>query len=371
MNILLHCVYFPPEVGGLESHVYYLARALVRRGHRVDVVTSRSLPGVAREEEMEGIRVWRTWFPARSPMGWLAHALGSIPRTRAVAAQAHVIHAQAFPSVVPGAVARRSSGAPLVATFHTSHFLTRAARPAWRPILAALVRMPDYALAASGEIAAVAEALAPGTAVEAVINGVETTDFRRVSGSLPPANVPRLVVPRRLFPKNGVEYFIRALPLIVDEMPVEAMLIGDGPERERLEGLARRLGVRDRVTFLGKRTHAEMPGLLSSGDLAVIPSLMEATSVAALEAMACELPVAASDVGGLPEIVDASVGELFQPGDPEALARTVLRLLREGGLRAMGKRARDRVVDHWSNDRLAERHLEVYSELLARGRERS
>ena len=57
MNILMHCVYFPPEVGGLESHVYYLCRALVERGHRVSVVTSRSLPGLSAREVVEGIDV--------------------------------------------------------------------------------------------------------------------------------------------------------------------------------------------------------------------------------------------------------------------------------------------------------------------------
>ena len=122
MNVLMHCVYFPPEVGGLESHVYYLARALVSRGHEVRVVTSRSLPDVPEEEEMEGIQVFRTWFPARNPMGWTAHALGSVPRTRVLAREADVIHAQAFASVLPGALGRQRSGAPLVATFHTSHF---------------------------------------------------------------------------------------------------------------------------------------------------------------------------------------------------------------------------------------------------------
>ena len=110
-----------------------------------------------------------------------------------------------------------------------------------------------------------------------------------------------------------------------------------------------------------------MPGLLSSGDLAVIPSLMEATSVAALEAMACELPVVASDVGGLPEIVNEEVGGLFEPGNPQALAGAVLQLLEEGNLREKGGVARKRVVERWSNDRLAERHLEIYSDLLNRG----
>ena len=367
MKILFHCVYFPPEVGGLESHVYYLARAMVDRGHQVAVLTSRSLPGVLREEDMEGIRVVRTWFPSRTPLGWTVHALGSLPRTAALARWADVIHAQAFPSVVPGVLGRWVSGAPLVATFHTSHFLIRARKPLWRPVLKTLVRLPEHVLAASGEIARVAEDLAPGTRVEALANGVETSFFRRVEPSLPDPGLPRIIVPRRLFPKNGVEYLVRAMPSILRETPVHAVLIGDGPERGRLEALAAELGVEASLTFIGKRPHADMPGLLSSGTLAVIPSLMEATSVAALEAMACELPVAASRVGGLPEIVDEEVGRLFEPGDPEALARAVVELLGDGDLAALGARARERVVDRWSNDRLADRHLEIYRELLGRG----
>ena len=299
MKILFHCVYFPPEVGGLESHVYYLAKALAAGGNSVQVVTSRSLPGVPAEEEMDGIRVFRTWFPSRSPVGWVAHSLASIPRTKALAAESDIVHAQAFASVLPASMGRSRHGFPLVATFHTSHFLTRAKKALWRPILGGLVRKPDYCLAASGEIADVAMALAPGVTVEPLPNGVETEFFRRVEPRLPPAGRTRILVPRRLFPKNGVEFLIRALPLIREEIDAEAVLIGDGPERVRLEALARELGVGDEVEFLGKRPHAHMPGLLSSGDLAVIPSLMEATSVAALESMACELPVVASNVGGL------------------------------------------------------------------------
>ena len=110
-------------------------------------------------------------------------------------------------------------------------------------------------------------------------------------------------------------------------------------------------------------------GVLSSGEMAIFPSLMEATSVAALESMSCELPVAASRVGGLPEIVDQEVGALFEPAAPDSLARTVAGLLESADLRALGRRARDRVVERWSNDRLVERHLEVYRE-VARARSR-
>lgn len=366
MKILFHCVYFPPEVGGLESHVYYLCRALVEMGHTVHMVTSRSLPGLPQEEEMDGISVHRTWFPARNPLGWTLHALGSVPKTRILARQADVIHAQAFPSVLPGALARRVAGAPLVATFHTSHFLTRAEHPFWAPVLGALVRAPDFALAASREIARVAENVAGGTKVESLTNGVETSFFRPVEPALPASDRPRIVLPRRLFPKNGVEFFIRALPHILEESQVDAVFIGDGPQRGDLERLARQLGVGGRVSFLGKRRHDEMPGLLCSGAMAVIPSLMEATSVAALEAMACGIPVAASEVGGLPEIVDDTVGGLFRAGDERDLARVVIRLLKDPELAEKGARARERVLERWSNLRLAQRHVEIYERLLRR-----
>ena len=367
----MHCVYFPPEVGGLESHVYYLCRALAAKGHRVEIVTSRSLPGVLEHEVMDGVAVWRTWFPARNPAGWALHALASTPRFLARSRDADVLHAQDIASVPSGILARARTGAPLITTFHTSHFLKRAEQPVWKPVLGHFVRASDHALAASGEIARVAEGLAPGVQVEALTNGVETSLFRPVAPTLPATERWRLVVPRRLFPKNGVEYLVRAMPDIVERADAEAVVVGDGPDRERLEALANELGVGGRISFFGKRPNAEMPGLLSSGDLAVFPSLMEATSVAALEAMSCALPVAASRVGGLPEIVDDRVGGLFDPGDPRSLADVVVGLLESGRLEELGRRARERVVERWSNDRLAERHLEIYRSLLeGRGRAR-
>ena len=368
MKIVQHCVYFPPEVGGLESHVFYLCRALAAMGHDVHVVTSHSVGDSPSREVMDGVNVWRTWFPGKNPLGWLAHAAGSLPRSVSLARDADVLHAQALQSVPPLQAARAASGAPLVTTYHTSHFLKMAEKPAWKPVLRRLIGAADHNLAASTEIARVAEALAPGHAVEALTNGVETSIFRRVEPALPPpaGGRRRLIVPRRLFAKNGVEYFVRALPAISAEVDVEAVLVGDGPERHRLEALAGNVGVTDRVRFLGARPNTDMPALLSSAELAVFPSLMEATSVAALECMSCEVPVAASNVGGLPEIVNDRVGGLFEPADPADLARVVVALLDRADLRDLGRAARTQVVDHWSNERLALRHLEIYEELIRR-----
>jgi len=365
----MHAVYFPPEVGGLESHVFYLARGMAARGHDVHVVTSRSRAGLPERETMEGVHVHRTPLPARNTPGWALHAFGSMPAFAALARDADVLHAQDIAAILPCMVLDRASGGiPWVTTYHSSHFLKRKDHPLWRPLFRRFIRAADHNLAASVEIADVARGIAPDAAVEALTNGVETTLFRRTDPTLPslPPGRMRIVVPRRLFPKNGVEYFIRALPEIASEVDVEAVLVGDGPERRRLEALAGELGVQRHVVFLGARPNAEMPGILSSADVAVFPSLMEATSVAALEAMACQVPVAASRVGGLPEIVDHTVGALFEPADPESLARTVVELLQAGQLSRLGEAARKRVVGQWSNDRLVDRHLAIYEQLVQR-----
>lgn len=369
MKILQQCIYFPPEVGGLESHVYYLCRELVRLGHEVTMVTSLSKPGTAREEVVDGIDVVRRWFPARNPAGWVAHTLATVPIYLPLARHAEVLHGQTFASALPGMIAKQVFGKPLVVTLHTSHFLRMAKKAQWQPILRTIIRSADWLLAASEEIRDVALGLYPHPRAEALTNGVDTEIFKPLEASLP--RVPgrrRLIVPRRLFEKNGVEYLVRAMPLMASEMDLEAILVGDGPERARLEALVDELGVRDRVRFLGARPNTELPGLFASADIAVVPSLMEATSVAALEAMSCEKPVAASNVGGLPQIVDETVGTLFPPANPPELAAHVVALLRRTDLREAGERARARVVGSWSLTRLARRHEEIYRTLLSERR---
>jgi glycosyltransferase involved in cell wall biosynthesis len=364
VKILQQCIYFPPEVGGLESHAYYLCKELVRLGDQVTMVTSRSKPESPARELMDGVQVVRTWFPKKTTVGWIAHTMASIPTYLPLARRADLLHAQTFASALPGMIAKHRFGKPLVLTLHTSHFLRLAKKPVWQPILRRIIASADWLLAASTEIRDVAVGLCPHPRAEALTNGVDTDLFRPATPALPRTQRKRLIVPRRLYAKNGVEYLVRALPEIRRTVDVEALLVGDGPERGKLEALTDELGIREFVRFLGSRPNAEMPTLYASADLAVFPSLMEATSVAALEAMSCEVPVAASNVGGLPEIVDDSVGALFEPANPESLAGTVVKLFSAADLQGLGARGRERVQRHWSLERLARRHQEIYRQLL-------
>jgi len=314
---------------------------------------------------MDGVHVVRTWFPGKNPPGWALHTFASIPAYTRLARNADVLHAQTFASAPPAMIARRRFGQPLVITLHTSHFLKLARKPSWRPVLRRIIASADWLLAASEEIRDVALGLYPHPRAEALTNGVDTEMFRPVEPT--PELVPgrrRLIVPRRLFPKNGVEYLIRALPYLVREVDLDVLIVGDGPERARLESLARELRVDGAVRFLGAKPNSEMPGLLAWAEAAVFPSLMEATSVAALEAMSCAVPVAASRVGGLPEIVDEDVGTLFRPADPADMAARIAALLARPDLAAAGERARARVIERWSLTRLARRHQEIYATLI-------
>jgi glycosyltransferase involved in cell wall biosynthesis len=332
------------------------------------MLTSRSQPGLPDNEEMRGVSIHRTWMPSRDSLGWLAHIAVTIPAHKRLAREADIFHAHTFACGVPAMLSRKGRPCPYVLTLHTSHFLMRANKKAWRPIFREIIGRSDYLLTTSEEIRQVALDLFPHPRSEVMTNAVDTERFAP-AGHETSGGCRRLVVPRRLFPKNGVEYFVRAMPSILRDADVQARIVGDGPQRASLQRLAEDLGVADRIEFLGACPNERMPMLLGDAELAVIPSLMEATSIAALEAMSCELPVAASAVGGLPEIIDEQVGALFPPGDPEALAGTVVGLLRRNDLAELGKEGRRRVVANWSLHRLVRRHIDIYRELLDEAKE--
>ena len=149
LRVLLQCLYYPPEVGGLESHVAGLSEGLARHGHYVDMLTSRSQPGLKRSERVAGVNVHRVWMPGRNPMGWMAHTMATIPLHRRLARESDVFHAHTFGSAVPAMITRRRFQRPLVLTLHTSHFLVRAPMPRWRRIFVRIIRSADYLLATS------------------------------------------------------------------------------------------------------------------------------------------------------------------------------------------------------------------------------
>jgi glycosyltransferase involved in cell wall biosynthesis len=181
------------------------------------------------------------------------------------------------------------------------------------------------------------------------------------------ASPPRIGMVGRLHPQKGHSVGLRAFSTILRRYPDASMeIVGRGDLRESLEREARELGIAGRIRFHGSVSHADIARHMASWDLAVFPSLWEGFGIAAAEAMAMELPVVASRVEGLAEVVeDGTTGLLVPPDDPRALADAVLRLLsNRAEAEEMGRRGRIRVTDRFSIESGAARIRNVYTSIL-------
>jgi glycosyltransferase involved in cell wall biosynthesis len=191
-----------------------------------------------------------------------------------------------------------------------------------------------------------------------------------------PSGVAVVGVLARLMRIKGQEVFLRAAALIASKDPhVRFVIVGDNifnPEyKAELKQLAGRLGLEDRVVFTGFRT--DVPDLLAALSVAVSPSLgLEGMSNSILEAMAAGVPVVATRVGGTPEIVEDGVsGLLVSPGDPEALAAAISRLLQDKTLaKQLGETARRRVFGRYSLEQAVASTERLYDDLLLRARQK-
>ncbi|MEM9352495.1 MAG: glycosyltransferase [Planctomycetota bacterium] len=185
----------------------------------------------------------------------------------------------------------------------------------------------------------------PADRVHTIYNGVDTDRFspqngdevRRELGIPRDANVVGIIAALR--PEKNHELLLKGAARIIAERPNSRFLIvGDGPMREPLEGLAAELGIAENVLFTGSRP--DIAQLLSAVDVFALTSHNEASPVSILEAMASGVPVVASDVGSVSEsVTHESSGFLFEPGDIDAFSASVLRLLQEPDLRARFGRA--------------------------------
>jgi len=148
-------------------------------------------------------------------------------------------------------------------------------------------------------------------------------------------------------------------------LPARLMLIGDGPDRSTAEYLARKLGVRDRIHFLGKQDNVNE--LLPLADLMLMPSEMESFGLAALEAMACRVPAIATRVGGVPELIhDRINGLLFNVGDIPAMSAAAISLLEDPvRLEALRTAARKTAQDHFCATTIIARYESYYRQVLA------
>jgi glycosyltransferase involved in cell wall biosynthesis len=395
---LVSIVGYPHGIGGMQDHTCDLARGLVALGHDVEVVTAAHPEGVTIEVR-DGV-LWR--FVAGAPH----HMDRSWMRESAAAVEAahqerpfDVVHGQGSSALE---LVRRGfhRTTPLVAMFH-GNFLSLARASAGR----ALARRSTRAVAREARLLAAlgrdhfphgnwhrfraCEAIVPSRQqladtrrshllrkehVHVVPNGVDAARFsprpsRRAELGLPEGLLFACV--GRLNHEKGFHHAVHGIgALAADGVDARLVIVGDGEELERLGGLAAELGVGDRVVLAGRQSPDGVAAHLSSADAFLFPTEREEAAPLVLpQAMACGLPVVASSIGGITEVVHRpdENGILVPPGDTDALAAAMSCLARDAELRRrLGAEARARVLEEYTVELMTKRTVAVYE--LARER---
>jgi len=399
MNILICSTVWSPSIGGVQSVTDTLARGLAGESTQshddpVEVTVATPTPEGETLEPDEMLRVVRAagilrllWLVWRSDIVHLAGPalvplfLAWLLRKKAV------IHHHGYQAVCPDGslvhfVDQRNSCNSFAAGEVRECLRCRAANVGWlRGIVSVVLAYPRLWLCrrVAANIAVsrhVRERLAlPRTTTiynaPAEILDCPSDDFLSTKPSghfLLASEVPLIVFVGRLTSEKGVPVLLHAAAsLAADDVDFSVRIIGDGPERARLAILAWSLRLRERVEFTGMLEGSALEAAVSSAVAIVVPSLAEETAgLVAIEQMMRGRVVIASDTGGLGEIV-GNAGMKFPPGDVPALTACLRRVLGDPELCvALGRAARSRALQHFTQQRMVEGHLQLYRRILAR-----
>ena len=358
-------------VGGAEKHLLWLGRELVARGHELDVLYLKGDGELKDEFAAAGMPARKV--PFESPLDLPGALAGLVSALREL--QPDLLHTHLLKADALGALAARKAGVPgLVSSKHNDE---RALLKAGVGVVHGwLSKRADRIIALSDHVARfVAEhGRVPRERITRIYYGVDAEGLGASRGRAEvraelgvDEATPLLVCVGRLAPQKDHPTLLAALAQLPPE--VQLLVVGGDPfgdGRPRLEARAAELGVADRARFLGIRH--DVPDLLAASDLFVLPSLWEGLGLVFLEAMAVELPIVASNVSAIPEVVEDGVsGWLVPPGDPAALAGAVRdALARDDDRRARGVAGRMRLLERFALPRMVDETEAVYREVVPR-----
>ena len=366
MNILMVSNEFPPGVGGVQTHVFELSRALVQLGHRVRVLCRHRDKTVPARETVDGIDVERLSLPDNHLLyDWL---LGRRMRQLCCKQGFDLIHVHGMRPLKASA----RQAVPTLFTNHTSSFVRRADGSAkTRRKMCAQLQHVSTVLTPSDILAQKTRQIGYTGPIAFIPNGVDNQLFSLGTSSLRgrlqiPDDALVIAIACRLEPVKGVRYLAQAVADI-DEPRLHLVIAGEGSERAAIEQILLRKIDSGNAHMLGNVDNREMPEVYRAANLSALPSLMEATSIAGLEAMACGLPLIGSEVGGIPYIIEQeSTGLLVPPESVVDLREAIERLLAHPQqCHAMGARAREKVAREFTWRHVAEKvqqHYEKYGQ---------
>ena len=362
MKVLLLASHF--EIGGITSYVLSLAKGLAASGIEVGVAAA---PG-AGVKQLGDIPFYDIGPRTKCEIGPRAF-MASLKVLKIVREHGYdILHAQTRVASYISFWVSKITGVPFISTAHgyyNSH-LGRKLFPCWGKLVIAISQHVRQHL--------LYDFYLNEKYLRLIYNGTDLSRFpdeislaekkeSRIAFGFDP-DVPTLGIVARLSSVKGHEFFFKALAGIRDDYDFQVMVVGEGPEEESLFDLVKRLHLADKVRFLGMMENT-LP-VLKAMDVFVLPSLQEGLSLSILEAQACGLPVVATNVGGISEIVENErTGILTQPRDDKALGKAIVRFLEDPeSAENMGYAGKVLVDRQFSLEEMVKKVIGVYNEVL-------
>ena len=368
-----------PTYGGSGIVGSELGRELAERGHNVHFISS-VLPTRVTElgNRVHFHEVEMMTYPLFEHQPYDL-ALATKMATVARAEKLDLLHVHyAIPHSISAILARESIKekryVPVITTLHGTDITLVGADRSYLPIT-------RYALQQSNGVTAVSKFLKQATIetfdfddVEVIPNFICPSHYRR----LPDSPMRSKLAPNGEFLLTHVSNFrpvkraidcVEILSRVKEKVEnVRLIMVGDGPERSSAAYRAEKLGLVNDVDFVGKQANIEE--YLGVSDVFLLPSELESFGLAALEAHACEVPVVATRIGGIPEVVtDGESGFLSDIGDVSKMSSDVLRLLTHEDLRhRLGKKGREQAIQRYSTEKIIPQYIEFYETVLERNR---
>ncbi len=363
-----------PTYGGSGIVGSELGKELAARGHTVHFISS-ALPTRLTElnERVRFHEVEMMSYPLFEHQPYTL-ALATKMSTVAETENLDLLHVHyAIPHSISAILARESlkphRRLPVITTLHGTDITLVGADRSYLPIT-------RYGLEQSDGVTAISNYLKQATIetfqfdrIQVIPNFVCPSDYKpkidcELRETLSPNDAPIMVHVSNFRPVKRPVDCVEILARVLKKTEARLVMVGDGSERTNAVHRANCLGISDHCVFVGKQPR--IVDYLCAADVLLLPSEQESFGLAALEAMAVQVPVIASRVGGLPEVVDdGETGFLSAVGDLDKMAEDAVRLLTDPEFRrAMGKRARESAITRYSTDKIIPQYIEFYEQVL-------
>ena len=367
--------HFHPHASGAERQALAQGAELVRRGHAVRVVT-RAIPGLPIDDELDGVLIHR-WIKTATlgPLFGVSFVLGVIRSLVKLRPRYDLIHTHQglWESISTGLARPFLAGAPTLIQPASSGYYGEAeemARTRGFPLLrlAALRNTAFASISADIERQWLALGVPPGKMIR-MASGVDANHFHpglvpeAFEKTLPPR--PRVVFTGRLHPQKNLDLLLDVWPAVIARTGASLILVGHGPERERLLARVAELGMADHVHLVGGID--DPADYLRAADAFALPSVAEGMSNSLLEAMATALPCLATAIGGNTDLLSPGpAGILIDTDDREAWTQALIRVLTDpSDARELGQAARRRIDEEFSLIAVVDRYQRLYQRLLS------